>query len=191
MSKQPSVIWNLPNRITLARLALTVAAFVAVAAHRYGAALVLFLLAAASDWLDGYLARRFQAVTKLGRILDPLADKLLICGMFIFLAAIPRSGIVAWMAVVVVARELLVTVLRSFLEAEGVDFSARMAGKLKMVLQSAAVVVSLLVLSRDPQSADGFGWLSRLLPPLVWLAVLSTIYSGLGYAVRAWRLLFA
>lgn len=180
-------ILNVPNQITLLRLLLSIAVFVLIPLHWYMAALVLFLVAAATDWLDGYLARKHNLVTKLGRILDPFVDKFLICGTFIYLAAeMPESRIHAWMAVVVVARELLVTVLRSFFEGEGIDFSAKMAGKWKMVFQCAAVVASLSALSYGNATP---GWLTWSLIGLVWLAVLSTIYSGLGYVVHALRLL--
>ncbi len=184
-SAMSSTAWNVPNQITLLRLLLSVAVFVAVPLGHYVIALLLFLLAAATDWLDGYWARKHNQVTKLGRILDPFVDKLLICGAFIYLAEMPRSGITAWMAVVVVARELLVTVLRSFLEAEGIDFSAKMAGKLKMVFQCAAVVASLLALSYSTTPT----WLAFSLTVLVWLAVISTVYSGIGYVMQASRLL--
>ncbi len=178
---------NLPNQITILRLVLSIAVFILIPFRWYIPALVLFVLAAATDWLDGYLARKHNLVTKLGRILDPFVDKFLICGTFIFLAAdMPKSGIHAWMAVVVVARELLVTVLRSFFEGEGIDFSAKMAGKLKMVFQCAAVVASLLALSYGDAAPS---WITWSLVVLVWLAVLSTIYSGLGYVVHASRLL--
>jgi CDP-diacylglycerol--glycerol-3-phosphate 3-phosphatidyltransferase len=177
---------NLPNQITLARLVLSLVVFVLIPIHWYFPALVVFVLAAGTDWLDGYIARKYNLVTKLGRILDPFVDKFLICGVFIYLAAAyPASGIAAWMAVVVVGRELLVTVIRSFLEGEGVDFSAKMAGKLKMVFQCLAVGASLLALSW--QSAVP-AWLSTVLPVSVWLAVLSTIYSGAGYVLQAMNL---
>lgn len=177
---------NLPNQITLARLVLSVVVFVLIPMQHYMAALIVFALAAGTDWLDGYIARKYNLVTKLGRILDPFVDKFLICGVFIYLASeYPASGIAAWMAVVVVARELLVTVIRSFLEGEGVDFSAKMAGKLKMVFQCAAAIVSLWALS---MGAGVPNWLSLTLLTTAWLAVLSTIYSGAGYVLQAIRL---
>jgi CDP-diacylglycerol--glycerol-3-phosphate 3-phosphatidyltransferase len=176
---------NLPNQITIARLVLSVLLFVLVPFGFYLPALIVFAVAAGTDWLDGYLARKHGLVTQLGRILDPFADKFLICGIFIFLAVEAASGIAAWMAVVVVSRELLVTVIRSFLEGEGVDFSAKMAGKLKMVFQCAAVVVSLLVLHLGSASP---ALLSQMLIALVWLAVLSTVYSGAGYVLQALRI---
>ena len=93
-------------------------------------------------------------VTKLGRIFDPFVDKIIICGTFIFLAAEwPASGIAPWMAVVVMGREMLVTAIRSVIEQQGGDFSAQMAGKLKMVFQCVAVVASLLALRHFQHAA--------------------------------------
>jgi CDP-diacylglycerol--glycerol-3-phosphate 3-phosphatidyltransferase len=145
--------------------------------------MIVFIVAASTDWIDGYWARRFNQVTKLGRVFDPFVDKILICGTFILLGAADGSGIEAWMAVVVFGREMLVTVLRSFIEQNGGDFSAKMAGKLKMVFQCATVVVSLWVLKIGP--ADTADWLRWTLIGLAWLAVLSTIQSGLGYVLAS------
>ena len=122
-------IWNVPNILTIARLVLSVFCFVCFVFEAYLPALVFFVIAAGTDWVDGYWARKYGQVTKLGRILDPFADKIIICGTFIFLAAVPplatgdsASELTAWMAVVVVARELLVTALRGFFEEHGTDF---------------------------------------------------------------------
>jgi CDP-diacylglycerol--glycerol-3-phosphate 3-phosphatidyltransferase len=180
---------NLPNQITIARLLLSIVLFVLLPMGHYAASVAVFLLAAGTDWLDGYIARKYNLVTKLGRILDPFVDKFLICGVFIYLAAIPQSGIAAWMAVVVVARELGVTVLRSFLEGEGVDFSAKMAGKLKMVFQCVAAVASLVVLDALARRGTAPDVLTWTLLASAWLAVGSTIYSGAGYVLRAVQLL--
>jgi CDP-diacylglycerol--glycerol-3-phosphate 3-phosphatidyltransferase len=182
---------NLPNQITIIRLVVSLIVFVLVPLRQFLWALVFFVIAAATDWLDGYLARKHGLITQLGRILDPFADKILISGAFIFLAAEPNSQIAAWMAVVVVGRELLVTALRSFLEQQGADFSAKMAGKLKMVFQCGAVTLSLYILSRGRDTGDQsvstqLVWITSL---VVWLAVISTIYSGIGYILSAARLL--
>ena len=181
---------NLPNQITIVRLVVSLFVFIMLPLQKFSAALILFLIAATTDWMDGYLARKYGLITQLGRILDPFADKILICGAFIFLAAEPGSQIVAWMAVVVVGRELLVTALRSFLEQQGADFSANMAGKVKMVVQCAAVVLSLYVLTcRVPGGSTASTGLLRLTSAVVWLAVIATLYSGFGYVVSAARLL--
>ncbi len=178
---------NLPNQITIARLVVSIILFVLFPFQQYVAALICFLVAAGTDWLDGYLARKHNLVTKLGRILDPFADKILICGVFIFLAAEPRSQIAAWMAVVVVGRELLVTALRSFMEEQGADFSAKMAGKLKMVFQCLSVIISLCLLATNPDSTPQ--WLPIAALVAAWVAVISTVYSGAGYVISAARLL--
>ena len=139
-SDSSNVIWNIPNQVTLLRLILSIMMFCLLPFGLYWASFVLFVLAAGTDWLDGWSARRYGQVTVVGRILDPFADKIIVCGTFIFLVAEPMLtaqwyGLQPWMAVVIVGREMLVTVLRSFIEQKGGDFSARMAGKLKMVFQ--------------------------------------------------------
>jgi CDP-diacylglycerol--glycerol-3-phosphate 3-phosphatidyltransferase len=206
-SARPAVILNVPNQLTIARLILSVICFVFLAYDFFGTALVLFVIAAGTDWIDGYWARRYGQITQLGRILDPFADKIIICGSFIFLAAVPptmqgesASEVSAWMAVVVVGREILVTALRSFFEEHGTDFSANWPGKLKMVFQCAAVAASLARLwyyrygtlktpqwPTDSQPPDWTTWSLRL---LVWAAIAMTVYSGWVYvrtAVGLWK----
>jgi CDP-diacylglycerol---glycerol-3-phosphate 3-phosphatidyltransferase len=198
-----ATLLNVPNQLTIARLILSIICFVFLAIDWYGTALVLFAIAAGTDWVDGYWARRYGQVTQLGRILDPFADKIIICGTFIFLAAVPSprggtaSGIAAWMAVVVVGREILVTALRSFFEEHGTDFSANWPGKLKMVCQCLAVVFSLWRLwyygfdSSQPPTwrAAPPEWTTWLLHLAVWTAVIMTVYSGWVYVQSALRLL--
>jgi CDP-diacylglycerol--glycerol-3-phosphate 3-phosphatidyltransferase len=157
----------------------------------YAASFVVFVVAASTDWLDGYFARKYGLVTRLGRILDPFVDKIIICGTFICLVADPASGIQGWMAVIVVGRELLITALRSFLEQQGADFSASMSGKLKMVLQCLAAGTSLFSLAGWASTEAGSPvWLDYLLVISVWGAILLTVYSGIEYVRRAvalWR----
>lgn len=188
-----NVVLNVPNVITAARLVLAVVVFLLIPLERYLAAMIVFVVAAGTDWIDGWWARKYQQVTKLGRILDPFVDKIIICGTFIFLAAIPNSGIVPWMAVVVMGREILVTAIRGYIEQQGGDFSAQMSGKLKMVFQCAAVVASLIALWHYQQpgstAATLPSWLSWTLTISVWLALISTVWSGLEYVVVAARLL--
>jgi CDP-diacylglycerol--glycerol-3-phosphate 3-phosphatidyltransferase len=176
-------VFNIPNQITIARLVLAILVFVLIAWQLYMAALIAFIIAAGTDWCDGFWARRYNQVTKLGRILDPFADKIIICGVFVFLVAEPESGVQAWMAVVVIAREMAVTVLRSFIEQSGGDFSAKWSGKLKMVFQCVAVGASLLTLAWGGAAAPD--WLQWTLFISLWVAVISTIESGVSYAVAA------
>jgi len=193
----PAPILNLPNQLTSLRLILAVIMFCVMAwgsATTYMVALVLFLLAVATDWLDGFYARRYGQVTTLGRILDPFADKVIICGTFIFLVAVPkmveiRYGLQAWMVVVIVGRELLVTALRSFLEERGADFSAKMAGKLKMVLQCVAAGTALFYLSFTSELAGSPSWIWWPMVVSIWAALILTVYSGTIYIFAAVRLL--
>src|SRR5262245_293859 len=144
-------VMNVPNQLTIARLVLSVICFGFLAFDWYLTSLVLFAIAAGTDWVDGYWARKYGQITQLGRVMDPFADKIIICGTFIFLAGVPRvgdswlpaSGIAAWMAVLVVAREMLVTAIGAFFGEGGTDFSAKWAGKWKTLLQCFAVGFSL------------------------------------------------
>jgi CDP-diacylglycerol---glycerol-3-phosphate 3-phosphatidyltransferase len=200
-----AVLWNVPNQLTVARLVLSIVCFAFLVVDSYLVALVLFVLAAGTDWVDGYWARKYGQVTQLGRILDPFADKIIICGTFIFLAAVPptivgesATAIAAWMAVVVLGREMLVTAIRGFFEDQGVDFSAQRAGKWKMLFQCAAVAFCLWRLwyyGYDPNAQSWatepgrYGWSTWSVWILVWVAVLMTVYSGWGYIQTALRML--
>ncbi len=188
-----SNVLNVPNVLTAARFVLAIVVFVLVPLGQYLAATVVFVVAAGTDWIDGWWARKFQQVTKLGRIFDPFVDKIIICGTFTFLAAEPRSGILPWMAVVVMGREMLVTAIRGFIEQQGGDFSAQLSGKLKMVFQCVAAVASLIALRHYQLAGNASvalpGWLYWTLHVSVWLAVISTVWSGLEYIIAAARIL--
>lgn len=184
---------DVPNQITVARLLATLACFVCLSFGFFVAGLVLFLIAAGTDWADGYWARRWGPITQLGRVLDPLADKLLICGLFVYLAAIPGSDVAPWMAVVVLAREMIVTGLRSFVEGGGGDFSAVMIGKAKMVAQCIAGALSLLQAASVAGSSTIGEWLGSdaaalsVVDAAVWAAVALTVWSGVTSCLAAWR----
>jgi len=179
MSKAKS-IYNVPNALTTSRFALAIAVMVLIPLGENLWALILFAIAASTDWMDGYWARKYGQVTKLGRIFDPFVDKIIICGTFIALVEVPESGVASWMATIVVGRELLVTSLRGMIEGAGGDFSARQLGKWKMVLQCAAVIAILLAML-NPDS----GWLPITSQVLLWAAILLTVYSGYEYSVIA------
>ena len=196
-----SAMFNLPNQLTSARLLLSVVMFGFITRDYYLTSFVLFVIAAGTDWLDGYYARKYGQVTTLGRILDPFADKVIVCGTFIFLVADKRmhdipGGLRAWMVVVIVGRELLVTALRSFIEDRGSDFSAKLSGKLKMVFQCIAAGTCLFYLycyegKQPPQHiADCMSdWIWWVLVIFVWSSLVLTVYSGLVYVRMAVRLL--
>src|SRR4029077_7158198 len=141
--------------------------------------------------LDGFIARRYGMVTKIGRILDPFVDKVIIGGAFMFLAVTPESGINAWMVMIVIGREMFVTSLRSVLEQEGKDFSAIMSGKIKMVVQCAAVAGSFLYLeyARGSGMSEHTQSVARYVRDgLLWTSVAVTLYSGYEYVIRAARM---
>jgi CDP-diacylglycerol--glycerol-3-phosphate 3-phosphatidyltransferase len=187
-------IWNLPNRITFGRLLLAAALFtVLVLMHedvfegRGGwawTAFALFIVAAATDWLDGWLARRLGMVTAFGRIMDPFVDKVVVCGTFILLCQKMPTVVPPWMVVVIVGREFFVSAIRGFMESQGVAFGADMAGKVKMVIQCVAIGAILFM---GTQQADSgvLGLVEALIPVAMWTTLLATLYSGWYYAKKA------
>lgn len=183
MSKpRHGTLFDLPNQLTTSRLVLAVILFVLIAQELWRWALVVFALAAFTDWLDGYLARRQGLTSSLGRVFDPLVDKVLMCGVFIFLLPVGSAEgagwLTPWMVVVVVSREFLITGLRSYLESFGVQFGADWLGKLKMGLQCAAVVAILVSLDVPAPLYD------RVRDLLVWAMLAATVLSGLQYVWR-------
>ena len=187
--------WNVPNALTMARIVLSFVLFGLLECQCYTVGFVLFIIAAGTDWIDGWWARKYNQCTVLGRIMDPFADKLVVCGAFIYLATIKEvttevtGGLAVWMVVVIIAREMLITTIRSFLEQQGRDFSAKMAGKLKMWLQCVAIPACLLwvILSQRPEPLQPV-WLYWLMVVSVWGTVVITLYSGALYIVAALKL---
>lgn len=176
---------NLPNAITLFRLALT-ALFVAVAAAEsvtaYKVALVAFVLAAISDFLDGYLARRLNLVTSLGKLLDPLADKILVCAGFVFLTSKELAPV--WVTSLILTREFLVTGIRQIAMENGHVMAADRLGKWKTTFQLTFCITALVFLAFPGVSF--LQMLSRpsgiyLLEVSMWLAVIFTAVSGWNY----------
>ncbi len=172
--------WNVPNTLTMSRLVLAFVVFALIAYGYYFTALVIFGLASITDALDGYFARLLGQSTALGRQLDPLVDKVIVSGAFIYLLTVHDrdTGLQPWMVTTIIVRELLIQGLRSLLEGQGQPFGAKMAGKLKTLVQCLAISAILLCLATSPSSALV---LTRDL--LIWLAVGLTVYSGLGYVM--------
>jgi CDP-diacylglycerol---glycerol-3-phosphate 3-phosphatidyltransferase len=176
--RAPRRFWNVPNSLTVSRLVLAVAVYALIGVEAYGWALLVFLLAAATDALDGYFARLLGQESPLGRQLDPLIDKVIVAGCYIYLTTIPETGVRPWMVTAIVVRELLIQGVRSLLEGKGQPFGARTAGKLKTVVQCASIAAVLTVLwLRIPVPSAA----SMIRDGLTWLAVALTIYSGLVY----------
>lgn len=195
---------TIPNQITLARLVLAIPFFALLSwydpnptlgrAWVLAACFWLFLAMALGDVLDGWLARLLRQESAFGRIIDPVVDKVMVCGAFAYFASdsffsLSESrnvtGVAPWMVVLILTRELLVSSLRSWSEAQGVKFGANWIGKLKMLLQSGTVCVVLGVLAWYPVS------LAWLRVACIWATVAFTGYSTFAYLYRARRLLFS
>ena len=190
---------NLPNRITLGRLAIALIffAFFKVAAlnnapewWKPAVAGALFVLAAATDALDGYYARKLGLQTDFGRIADPVVDKIIGSGGFIFLAASEwsREVVPTWVVVLIISREFMVTSLRGFIETRGIAFPAKWDGKLKMILQCVAIPAVFLWHTVDlgwpgermlGQASYWFAWI------MIWMTFVLTMVSGARYVFAA------
>lgn len=173
---------NLPNAITLSRLVLTAIFVVAMGTEGLAGrvtALVTFAIAAASDWLDGYLARRLGLVTPLGKLLDPLADKILVCAAFVFLSIEQLAP--GWVTAVIIAREFLVTGLRQIAIEAGEVLAADRLGKWKTTCQLVFIITALVWLTGSTVDGLGgaIGWLWQLADPAGWLMPLA-LWSSLG-----------
>src|SRR5262249_37962483 len=177
-------VFNLPNQLTAARFGLAIVLFVFIEQEWWYGSIGVFALAATTDWLDGYLARKQGLVSTLGRNLDPLVDKVLVCGAYIFLLPIAGAGLAAWMVTVVVARELIITGLRSFMENRGATFGADWLGKIKMTLQCGALFAIFVALEAAAGGA-AHPTLVLIRDLFIWSMLAATALSGLQYLWRA------
>jgi len=150
----------------------------------------LFLVTASTDFLDGWLARRGNQVTAFGRIADPFTDKILIVGSITYLAVMPwsKDWFPAWIVVVIVAREFLVTGIRGYVESVGGQFAADWFGKVKMVVQCVAVSAVLFTYSYE-WPAGWFAFWSVIAHIAVWTTLVTTVASGLSYVLKTGRIL--
>ena len=187
---------NLPNRLTVSRFFLTLGFVVMLSLNwRFGhtVALVLFVLGGVTDYVDGYVARRYGMVTDFGKLMDPLVDKIMISGGFICL--VPGGFIPAWAAVVILSREFLITGLRLLAASKGIVLPAESIGKHKTGWQIATVIFFLLVLAL--REFPGLGLQPAFLngaqlyggSSLVAVALTLTLYSGIGYVWKNRQLL--
>lgn len=190
---------NLPNQLTLLRLVLAIVFFAILSGYsqrqpqtwRLDVSLAIFIVAGITDYLDGYFARKHNQVTALGRILDPVVDKVLVCGGFIFLAGpafckadgVNITGVREWMVVVILGRELLVTGLRGFSESRGIQFGAEFVGKAKMWIQS--VTIGVLLLAVGHRGVGPAPNIDLMQQAFVWLTVVVTVASLATYLIKA------
>ena len=186
---------NLPNKLTISRFILTIAflgvMFSQVRFHQT-IALALFIAGGVSDFLDGYIARRDKLITNFGILMDPLADKIMVCSAFI--AFVGLKLMPAWMVVIVVARELAITGLRLLAVSKQVVLAAEGYGKHKTISQIVAIISILVGISYKQWGAVGdsvFGqqiwgapWLSWFTQIAIWAAVALTFISGWLYLWR-------
>ena len=182
---------NLPNRLTLARIVL-IPVFMAflllqvpkghtLFPHQDLVAAVIFILASATDGLDGYIARKRNQVTNLGKFMDPLADKLLVSAALICLVEL--GSVPAWVAWTILAREFAVTGLRAVAAVDGVVISASKLGKIKTITQ--VVAISAILLHDRPLSLVGL----QIGQPFLYIALIFTVISGLDYLMKTRKLL--
>ncbi len=176
---------HLPNLITAARLLLTVVlAVLLMCEQKTGTAVfccLLFSLAAATDWVDGYLARRYEAVSTLGKLMDPLADKLLVSTALIML--IPLGRVPAWVALVILSREMFITGLRAAASASGIILAASGLGKIKSIVQYIGLGTLIFPLGILP-----IPYLHQIGLILVYIALVLTLWSGFDYSYRLRRI---
>ena len=176
---------NLPNTLTLGRIFLIPLLVVVLLTNFEGRTIlgirkeligtIIFLLAACTDWLDGFVARRRGQVTELGQLMDPLADKLLITAAFVSLVALDLAP--AWMVAIILGRELGVTVLRSIAYSKGITIVASPLGKLKLVSEVVAIV--FLILGRE--YLQEFFVLGQI---ALWVVLVTALVSALDYYRR-------
>ncbi|BBA70323.1 CDP-diacylglycerol--glycerol-3-phosphate 3-phosphatidyltransferase [Geobacter sulfurreducens] len=184
-----SPIWNLPNILTLVRIALIPVMAVLLLSPSKEAgfwAAAVFAIASITDWLDGYLARKMEIVTVFGKFLDPIADKLMVMAALIMV--LPFGRIPAWMVLVILGREIIITGLRGIASTEGIVIPASDLGKFKTIFQIVAILGILLHFD--------YHWFFGIDHPYLyvnmhnvgmfylWIATIITIWSGVDYLVK-------
>jgi len=192
--KNLSTIWNIPNILTMMRIAaIPLMAVLLMSGSRETCfwAAALFSAASFTDWLDGYLARRMGIVTVFGKFLDPIADKLIVMAALIMI--IPFGRVPAWMVLVILSREIIITGLRGIASSEGIVIAASDLGKFKTIFQIVAIIG--LLLHYD------YRWFFSYDHPLLlvnmhnvgmfylWIAFFITVWSGVDYLVRFIRVI--
>lgn len=191
----PIMRMNLPNQITVGRFFIAIIFLVLLTLFDVAdrerlmwmldLAFVLFVIAGLSDILDGYLARRSNQVTSFGRILDPFVDKILVVGAFVLLLGrgfrdghgTSVTGLQAWMVLIIVGRELLVSGLRGFSESQGKAYAANWWGKIKMVTQSTTVGWVIMSVGRWRD----MGWIRDGRSTMIWAMLVLTVASVVAY----------
>jgi len=207
---------HVPNAITAGRLVLAVVFFVLLSFYQHegrgdplvlspihsvgllNVAFIVYLIALFTDFLDGYLARKWKVEGAFGRVVDPFVDKVLVLGSFIFFAGknfviqeqhanvvMTITGVMPWMVVLILSRELLVTSLRGISESGGANFAAAFSGKLKMVFQSLTILIILLYVNYFQRvGGDAEIYARWVRDACIWLTIAITLLSGVSYVRR-------
>lgn len=184
VSKATQRMKSVPNILTLCRIS-TVPLLVALLSFptplNRALATVLFILASVTDYFDGYLARRYEVISSVGKLLDPMADKLLVMAALIMIVACPEGEVPAWMVVIILGREIMITSLRGVASAQGVVIEAEELGKYKTILQIFAIVG--LCMHYTYLSIDfHFGGMYFL-----WASLILSIWSAIDYLRKFWH----
>jgi CDP-diacylglycerol--glycerol-3-phosphate 3-phosphatidyltransferase len=184
MEETAVIIFNVPNLLSLSRI-LSVPIFIVLMLDpspvRTLAAGIVFSLASATDWLDGYLARKWGQVTKMGKLLDPIADKILIMSALVILIKYRPDIVYPWMAILIIGREFAVTGLRAIASSDGIIIPAETVGKYKVGAQITAVLSLLL------DYAYATDWMKYLGKYALWTAMILSVYSALQYFRTYWK----
>ena len=171
---------NLPNKLTVGRVIAVPFFIAAYMTEYYAAAFVLFILASLTDMLDGKIARKYNLVTNFGKIMDPLADKILVYSAFCLMV---EDGLVpAWMLIVILAREFAIAGMRTVAASDGIVIAAGMSGKIKTVLQM--IAVPLLLLTTVITDAGLHHYLNIAAQIFLWASLVMTVYSGIEYIAK-------
>ena len=176
---------NLPNKLTISRI-IAVPFFIGCyLTGFYIPAFVIFILASLTDMLDGKIARKYNLVTNFGKIMDPLADKILVYSAFCLM--VEDGTIPGWMLIVILAREFLIAGMRTVAASEGIVIAAAMSGKIKTVLQMIAVPLLLLgtALGTTPGLSVSVVYTVNLAARVfLWASLIMTVYSGVEYTLK-------
>ncbi|MEZ6141625.1 MAG: CDP-diacylglycerol--glycerol-3-phosphate 3-phosphatidyltransferase [Zavarzinella sp.] len=183
-------IWNFPNILTISRIPLSGVLFATIHYGYWQISLLLFALASFTDWLDGWWARKFNQLTVFGRTFDPLIDKIMVGGVFIFLIPVSAAKMAPWMVATIIGREILVTGIRGYVETLGKKFGADWFGKLKMLLQCILILLFLVLMA-----GKDFALFARLASSvfvvyeiLLYITIAVTVLSGVQYCWKASKL---
>ena len=175
---------NLPNKLTVARIIAVPVFIILYMLGQYIPALVVFVAASLTDLFDGKIARKYGLVTNFGKIMDPLADKILVYAAFCLMVA--DGNIAAWMFIIVLAREFLLAGVRTVAASDGIVIAADMSGKIKTTLQMIAVIMIILVNGLWSFSApeDFVRILDFLAQVVLWASIVMTVWSGASYIIK-------